>query len=55
MLFSILMLCDVTYGCFFNRYLSVNLLGAAGVLGDITESIKEVLKPSFFLLLGMLC
>jgi len=52
MLFSILMLCDVTYGCFFNRYLSVNLLGAAGVLGDITESIKEVLKPSFFLLLG---
>lgn len=52
MLFSILMLCDVTYGCFFNRYLSVNLLGAAGVLGDITESIKEVLKPEFFLLLA---
>ncbi|MDD4564280.1 MAG: sulfatase-like hydrolase/transferase [Eubacteriales bacterium] len=51
-LFSILMLCDVTYGSFFNRYLSVNMLGAAGVLGDITESIKEVLKPSFFLMLA---
>lgn len=28
------------------------MLGAAGVLGDITESIKEVLKPWFFLILA---
>lgn len=49
-LLSVLMFCDVTYSSFFNRYLSVNMLGAAGVLGDITESIKEVLKPAFFLI-----
>lgn len=51
-LLCILMLCDVTYSSFFNRYLSVNMLGAAGVLGDITESIKQVLKPWFFLVLA---
>jgi phosphoglycerol transferase MdoB-like AlkP superfamily enzyme len=50
MLLSVLMFCDVTYSSFFNRYLSVNMLGAAGFLGDITESIKEVLKPWFFLI-----
>ena len=49
---SVLMFCDVTYCSFFNRYLSVNMLGAAGVLGDITESIKQVLKPWFFLILA---
>lgn len=52
LLLSVLMFCDVTYSSFFNRYLSVNMLGAAGVLGDITESIKEVLKPWFFLILA---
>ncbi len=52
MLLSVLMFCDVTYSSFFNRYLSVNMLGAAGFLGDITESIKEVLKPWFFLVLA---
>ncbi|MDF3002873.1 MAG: synthase family protein [Bacillota bacterium] len=50
LLLTILMFCDVTYSSFFNRYLSVAMLGAAGVLGDITESIKEVIKPWFFLL-----
>ncbi len=52
LLLSILMFCDITYSSFFNRYLSVNMLGAAGFLGDITESIKEVLKPWFFLTLA---
>lgn len=47
---TILMFADVTYSSFFNRYLSVNMLGAAGFLGDITESIKEVLRAKFFLL-----
>ena len=51
MLLSILMLCDLTYSSFFNRYLSVGMMGAAGFLGDITESIKQVLKPWFFLVL----
>jgi len=52
LLLSVLMFCDLTYSSFFNRYLSVNMIGAAGVLGDITESIKEVLKPWFFLILA---
>jgi lipoteichoic acid synthase len=52
MLLSILMFCDVTYSSFFNRYLSVNMMGAAGFLGDISESIKAVLKPWFFLMLA---
>ncbi|MEG1585024.1 MAG: hypothetical protein RR361_08235, partial [Anaerovorax sp.] len=51
-LISILMFSDVTYCSFFNRYLSVNMLGAAGVLGDITESIKAVMRPVNFLLLA---
>lgn len=50
LLISILMFCDVTYCSFFNNYLSVNMIGAAGVLGDITESIKEVIQPEFFLM-----
>lgn len=44
---TILLFADVTYFSFFNRYLSVNMLGAAGVLGDITASIKAVLRPVF--------
>ncbi|MEL7657419.1 MAG: LTA synthase family protein, partial [Bacillota bacterium] len=52
MLLSILMFCDLTYSSFFNRYLSVGMMGAAGFLGDITESIKQVLKPWFFLALA---
>ncbi len=47
---SVLMFCDVTYCSYFNNYLSVNLLGSAGMLGDITASIKEVIKPEFFLM-----
>ena len=45
------MFCDVTYSSFFNRYLSVGMIGAAEVVGDIGESIKEVLRPiNFFML-----
>ncbi|MGI6731020.1 MAG: sulfatase-like hydrolase/transferase [Anaerovoracaceae bacterium] len=51
MLLTILMFADVTYNSFFNRYLSIGMLGAAGFVGDITDSIKEVLKPGFFALL----
>jgi phosphoglycerol transferase MdoB-like AlkP superfamily enzyme len=47
---SILMFSDVTYSTFFNRYLSVGMLGAAEVLGDIGESIKAVIRPHFFFL-----
>lgn len=47
---TLIMFADVTYSSFFNRYLSIGMIGAAGVLGDIGESIKEVIKPQFFLL-----
>src|SRR5665647_539601 len=47
---SFIMFCDVTYFSFFNRYLSLNMLGAAEVLGDIGESIKQVLRPVNFVM-----
>jgi phosphoglycerol transferase MdoB-like AlkP superfamily enzyme len=46
---SLFMFADVTYSSFFNRYLSVNMIGAIGMLDDITASILEVLRPAFFL------
>lgn len=49
---SFLMLVDVTYYSFFNSYLSVNMVGAVGLLGDVQNSILQVLKPQYFLLLG---
>lgn len=50
LLFTLLMFADLTYSSFFNRYLSVSLFGMVSVLGDVTDSIKEVVKPQFFLL-----
>ncbi|MDR1245861.1 MAG: LTA synthase family protein [Clostridiales Family XIII bacterium] len=47
---SLIMFADVTYNSFFNHYLSVNMLGAVGMLDDIGASILEVLRPSFFLI-----
>ncbi|MDR1574051.1 MAG: LTA synthase family protein, partial [Clostridiales Family XIII bacterium] len=47
---SLLMFADVTYNSFFNHYLSVNMFGAVGILGDIGASISEVLRPAFFLI-----
>ncbi|MBN7772159.1 LTA synthase family protein [Clostridium aminobutyricum] len=49
-IFSVLMFADVTYCSFFNKYLSVALAGSAGMLGDITASIKQVMRPiNFFM------
>ncbi|MBE6021392.1 MAG: hypothetical protein E7228_06615 [Clostridiales bacterium] len=42
---SILMAVDVNYFSFFNRNLSVAALGAANLLGGVTESIKELFMP----------
>jgi phosphoglycerol transferase MdoB-like AlkP superfamily enzyme len=47
---SLLMFADATYNSFFNRYLSVNMIGAVGMLDDIGASIAEVLRPVFFLI-----
>ena len=49
-LVTCLMFADVSYSSFFNRYLSVNLLGSFEMLGAIGESIKAILRPGFFLL-----
>lgn len=51
LLFSVIMFCDWTYYSFFSRYLSLTLLGSAEVIGDIKESIIEVIKPINFLLI----
>ncbi|MDD2217430.1 MAG: LTA synthase family protein [Eubacteriales bacterium] len=48
---SLLMFCDVTYNSFFNRYLSIGMLGAAEVVGDIGDSIKAIMRPVNFLML----
>lgn len=49
---AILMFADVTYCSFFNKYLSVALMGSAGMLGDVTASIKQIMRPiNFFMLI----
>ncbi len=49
---SILMFADVTYCSFFNKYLSVAMIGSASMLGDVTASIKEIMRPiNFFMLI----
>jgi len=50
--FSFLMFADAAYSSFFNRYLSINMLGAAGELGGVQESVREVLKLKYFVLFG---
>ena len=47
---SFLMFADAAYSSFFNRYLSISMLGAASLLGGVQESVKEVVKPKFFAL-----
>lgn len=47
---AVLMFADVTYCSFFNKYLSVVMIGSAGMLGDVTASIKEIMRPiNFFM------
>ena len=47
---TVMMFADAAYSSFFNRYLSLSMIGAVGLLGDVTASIREVLKPKFFFL-----
>ncbi|QHI73252.1 LTA synthase family protein [Aminipila terrae] len=52
LILAILMFADVTYCSYFNKYLSVAMLGSAGMLGDVTASIKQIMRPvNFFMLL----
>lgn len=50
LILSVLMFVDAVYFSYFNRNFSVNMLGAAGMVGDVSESVKAVLKPVFFIL-----
>ncbi len=52
LLLSGLMFADVTYYSYFGKYLSVTMLGAAGMVGTITECIEEVMKPSNYLMIA---
>lgn len=48
LLISFMMFVDITYFSFFNRYLSLSMLGAAEVVGDIGDSIRQVMRPVNF-------
>ncbi len=50
LLSSVLMFMDVSYFSYFNRNLSITMIEAAGFLGNVTDSIFEVVKPLFLLL-----
>ncbi len=50
-IFSVIMFLDVGYFSYFNRNLSVDMIEAFGFLDDVTDSILEVVKPKFFLIL----
>ncbi|MDO4482236.1 MAG: sulfatase-like hydrolase/transferase [Bacillota bacterium] len=52
LIFSMIMAADVNYYSFFNRNLSVKALGAADMLGGVTESIKDIFMPESLLLLA---
>lgn len=52
LILAVLMFADVTYCSFFNKYISVALIGSAGMLGDVTASIKQIMRPiNFFMLI----
>jgi phosphoglycerol transferase MdoB-like AlkP superfamily enzyme len=47
---SLLLFADAAYSSFFNRYLSISVMGEAGLLGGVGESLKSAVKPVFFML-----
>ncbi len=51
LILSLLMFMDVSYFSYFNRNLSINMIEAVGLLGYVSDSIFEIVKPQFFLLL----
>lgn len=50
LLFSLLFFADAAYSSFFNRYLSISVMGEVGLLAGVGESVKSAVKPMFFLL-----
>ncbi len=49
-LISVMMFADIIYHGYYNSYLSVRLLNSAYMLGDITESVREIIQPEYFVL-----
>lgn len=45
---SVLQFADVVHNAYFNGYLSLNMLGSARYLGDVTDVIAELIRPGFF-------
>ncbi len=50
LLISLLMFADVLYHGYYNSYLTVRIIGSAKMIGDITASISELIKPQYFIL-----
>ena len=50
LLVSILMFADVLYHGYYNAYLTVKIINSAKMIGDITASIQELIKPQYFVL-----
>ena len=47
---SLLQFADVLHNSYFNGYLSLNMLGSARYLGDVTDILGELIRPRLFLL-----
>lgn len=50
LLVSILMFADVLYHGYYNAYLTIKIINSAKMIGDITASIQELIKPQYFVL-----
>ena len=50
LLISLLMFSDVLYHGYYNSYLTIKIINSAKMIGDITASIQELIKPQYFIL-----
>ena len=50
LLISLLMFADVLYHGYYNSYLTVRIINSAKMMGDITASVSELIKPQYFIL-----
>ena len=49
-LITLLMFSDVLYHGYYNSYLTIKILNSAKMIGNITTSIQELIKPQYFIL-----
>lgn len=50
LLISLLMFADIIYHGYYNAYLTIKIINSAKMIGDITASIQELIKPQYFVL-----